>query len=53
MEEIGNIVKSLGKLLKVFLKMAMYIFWGLSRVVETVLHETNALLKKVLEDSKR
>jgi hypothetical protein len=53
MEEIGNIIKSIGKLLKVLLKMSLYIFWGLSRVAETVLHETNSLLKKILEDSKR
>lgn len=53
MEEAGKALNALGKGLKLFLKVLLYLFWGLSRVTEVILSEINKLLKRILEDRKK
>ncbi|MBS1595561.1 MAG: hypothetical protein JST90_14690 [Bacteroidetes bacterium] len=52
MEKTGKLIRILLGAAAIAAKVAIYIFWGASRLVEVILSETNRLLKRVLEQKK-
>lgn len=49
MEELGIIIKNIIRILKTLFTVFLYLFWGASRITETILKEVNGILKRVLE----
>jgi hypothetical protein len=48
-ENQGQAIKATGNIIKLMFKAFLYLLWGISRVTEVLLSETNKLLKRVLE----